>query len=223
MFNEKEKEWLVDKNVPVWQSPKYAQSKAKALEMIASHEGVLSEADFWILMNSNKAKDQMIYTGLIISHNGCLKLNDTLPEELKFKPSSVSVNESGYNNSLVYTYCNDAQGIYEVGEYSPANSKQNYPYAMAYKRLFDRVVLKNTKLAYSGIYSEVEAEEFKASNEVPDMNELASEAERKVFKDLCTKLGLNAEDVLKAVGWKGEKLTKGLHGKALDYIRANRG
>ena len=35
-----------------------------------------------------------------------------------------------------------------------------YPYAMAYKRLFDRVVLKLTKLAFSGIYSDSEAEEF---------------------------------------------------------------
>ena len=31
---------------------------------------------------------------------------------------------------------------------------------MAYKRLFDRVVLKNSKLAYAGVYSDNEAEEF---------------------------------------------------------------
>ena len=37
----------------------------------------------------------------------------------------------------------------------------NFPYAMAFKRCFDRVVLKKSKLAYSGIYSEVEADEFK--------------------------------------------------------------
>ena len=31
---------------------------------------------------------------------------------------------------------------------------------MAYKRLFDRVVLKLSKLAYSGIYSDSESDEF---------------------------------------------------------------
>ena len=36
---------------------------------------------------------------------------------------------------------------------------------MAFKRLFDRVVLKQCKLAYDGIYSDSEAEEFK---EQPD-------------------------------------------------------
>lgn len=220
MFNEKETEWYNGSNLPVWQSPKYEQSKAKALEIIEAHKGVISEADFWILMNTTKAKDKMIYTGLIISHNGCLKLNDTLAEEVKFKPSCVTVDKDGYNNSLVYSYINDEQGIYEVGEYSPANSKQNYPYAMAYKRLFDRVVLKNTKLAYSGIYSEVEADEFKGDpgQGMPEMEELASESERKVFQDLCAFAGLDAQEVLKKVGWKGEKLTKPLAEKACDYL-----
>ena len=31
---------------------------------------------------------------------------------------------------------------------------------MAFKRCFDRVVLKNSKLAFSGVYSEAEADEF---------------------------------------------------------------
>lgn len=223
MFNEQKQEWYNNGNIPVWQSPKYEQSKAKALEIIKEHEGVISEGDFWILMNTNKAKDKMIYTGLIISHNGCLKLNDTLPDDMKFKPSCVSVNENGYNNSLVYTYINDAQGIYEVGEYSPSNSKQNYPYAMAYKRLFDRVVLKNTKLAYDGIYSEVEADEFKSMpdtpKDMPNMSELASDLERKTFMDICTMAEIDPMEVLSAVGWDGKsKMTKALHGKALEYI-----
>ena len=41
-----------------------------------------------------------------------------------------------------------------------SNCQNDYPYAMAYKRLFDRVVLKLSKLAYSGIYSDSESEEF---------------------------------------------------------------
>ena len=66
-------------------------------------------------------------------------------------------------NSLVYTYIDDE--VYEVGEFNSTNGKNPYPYAMAYKRCFDRVVLKKSKLAYSGIYSEVEADEFKGSEE----------------------------------------------------------
>ena len=145
------------KELPVWQSPKYEESKAKAIEIIKSGKYGVQESDFWILMNVTKS-EKMAYTGLIISHNGCLKINDCL--DSKFDPACVSIDKEGYKGSLVYTYCNPAQGIYEVGEVNPSNCKNEYPYAMAYKRLFDRVVLKLSKLAYAGIYSDSEADEF---------------------------------------------------------------
>jgi hypothetical protein len=145
------------KEIPVWKSPKYVESRTKAEEIINSGKYGVKESDFWILMNVTKS-EKMAYTGLIIAHNGCLKINDCL--ESKFDPSCVSVDKDGYNGALVYTYCNPAQGIYEVGEVSKGNCKNEYPYAMAYKRLFDRVVLKLSKLAYAGIYSDSEAEEF---------------------------------------------------------------
>ena len=158
-FGEKEEEYdlKVRDMLPVWQSPKYKESKNKAIEMIESGKYDLSEADFWILMNKTKNGDKMAYTGLIISHNGCLKINDKL--ENKVNPKCFSLDKEGYKNSLVYTYIDD--DTYEVGEFNNDNGKNTYPYAMAYKRCFDRVVLKKSKLAYSGIYSEVEAEEFK--------------------------------------------------------------
>lgn len=164
MFNEKEKEFSQKqgKEIPVWQTPKYKQSRAKAIELINNGGYGLCEGDFWILMNETKS-GKMQYTGLIISHNACLKINDNLTD--KFKPSAVSVDKEGFNNSLVYTYCNDKQGIYEVGECNNGNCQNAYIYAMAYKRLFDRVVLKLSKIAYDGIYSEVEAEEFKPREE----------------------------------------------------------
>lgn len=145
------------KEFPVWQSPKYKESRAKAEEIIKSGKYGVQESDFWILMNTTKS-DKMAYTGLIISHNGCLKINDCLAS--RFNPDCVSLDKDGYNESLVFTYCNAEQGIYEVGEVSKSNCKNDYPYAMAYKRLFDRVVLKLSKLAYAGIYSDSEAEEF---------------------------------------------------------------
>lgn len=160
-FGEKEKEYdSTLGEIPVWQSPKYITSKEKAIEMIESKKYDLNESDFWILMNKTK-NGKMAYTGLIISHNGCLKINDKL--ENKVNPLNFTLDKEGYNNSLVYTYIDS--DTYEVGEFSQANCKNGYPYAMAFKRCFDRVVLKKSKLAFSGIYSEVEADEFKGQQE----------------------------------------------------------
>lgn len=168
-FGEKQNEYSPKhgKEIPVWQSPKYVESRAKAEEIINSQKYGVLASDFWILMNVTKS-EKMAYTGLIISHNGCLKINDCL--ESKFDPACVQLDKDGYKGSLVYTYCNPAQGIYEVGEVSPANCKNEYPYAMAYKRLFDRVVLKLSKLAYVGIYSDSEADEFAQQVDAPEKN-----------------------------------------------------
>lgn len=163
-FGEKKTEYnaKLGKECEVWQSPKYLEAKKKAIEALESetYKGVLSEGDFWILMNGTKS-GKMAYTGLIISHNGCLKINDALPADKRFKPSCMSLDKDGYNGSLIYSYSNDDQGVYEVGEVSAKNCTNAYPYAMALKRCMDRVILKNSRLAYAGIYSDSEAEEFK--------------------------------------------------------------
>lgn len=165
-FGEKSSEYSSKERteIPVWRSPKYIEAKRKATEIIKDGKYGISEADFWILMNETKS-GKMAYTSLILSHNGCLKINSRL--ENPFDPECVSVDKEGYNNSLVYSYCNKSQGIYEVGEVSKDNCKNGYPYAMALKRLFDRVVLKLSKLAFSGIMSETESDDFKQ----PDMSE----------------------------------------------------
>ena len=194
-FGEKKMEYSPKhgKEVPVWQSPKYEESKAKAIEIIKSGKYNVQESDFWILMNVTKS-EKMAYTGLIISHNGCLKINDCL--ESKFDPSCVTIDKDGYKGSLVYTYCNKEQGIYEVGEVSASNCKNEYPYAMAYKRLFDRVVLKLSKLAYAGIYSDSEADEFAqrldgGEEKKPQENKVECRCEscRKTITDGRTKSG----------------------------------
>lgn len=180
-FGEKSTEWnaKLGKEVETFLTPKYKEAKKKAIEALESemYKNVLSESDFWILMNGTK-NNKMAYTGLIISHNGCLKINDALPVEKRFKPSCLTIDKDGFNRSLVYTYCNDEQGIYEVGEVSDKNCTNAYPYAMALKRCMDRVILKSSKLAYAGIYSDSEAEEFK--------NEPKEEAEpEKLTCDVC--------------------------------------
>lgn len=158
-FGEKEFESINGIDCPVWQTPKYKEAKSKVIETLESdkYKNVLSESDFWILINTYSNKTKVMYSGLIISHNGCLKINDTL--ENKIKPNNFKVITNGYNDSLVIQYIDDE--ICEFGEVSKDNCKNDYPYAMAYKRCFDRVVLKKSKLAYAGIYSDSEAEEFK--------------------------------------------------------------
>lgn len=170
--------------LPVWQTPKYKESKKKAIEMIESDKYGLTEADFWILMNKSK-NGKMLYTGLIISHNGCLKINDTLDN--KVDPDGFEIDKDGYNKSLVVFYRD--LDVFEVGEFNPDNGKNPYPYAMAYKRCFDRVVLKKSKLAYSGIYSEVEADEFKQQEDTEKL-------------ELIVKLG----QLIESKGAKREKI-----------------
>ena len=207
-FGEKQSEYhqKLKKEVPVWKSPKYEESKRKAIEVIESGKYGVNESDFWILMNATKT-GKMAYTGLIISHNGCLKINDRL--ETRFDPSCVSVDKAGYNNSLVYQYCNPKQGIYAVGEVSSDNLKNDYPYAMAFKRLFDRVVLKLSKLSYSGIYSDSESDEF--SQRIEGVNKL----EPKPANDLptykpkkATKAQLN--EILAAANGDVETVQRGI-------------
>lgn len=162
-FGEKKTEKINGKTLPVeFITPKYKEARNKAIELLESdkYKGILETSDFWILVNTYANKTKVMYSGLIISHDGCLKINDVLDEELKFKPECMTLDKEGYNGSLVFTYNCPKQGIYEVGEVSKDNCKNDYPYAMALKRCMDRVILKNSKIAYSGIYSDSEADEF---------------------------------------------------------------
>lgn len=162
-FGEKKTENINGKTLPVeFITPKYKEARNKAIELLESdkYKGILETSDFWILVNTYANKTKAMYSGLIISHDGCLKINDVLDEELKFKPECMTLDKEGYNGSLVFTYNCSKQGIYEVGEVSKDNCKNDYPYAMALKRCIDRVILKNSKIAYSGIYSDSEADEF---------------------------------------------------------------
>lgn len=202
-FGEKTEEM----NMPVWQSPKYQQSKEKVIEILDSGKyNGLSEADFWILMNKTKT-GKMAYTGLIISHNGCLKINDTL-EEKKVKANGFTWDKEGFGDSLVCIY--QDEDTYEVGEVSKTNCKNAYPYAMAFKRVFDRVVLKKSKLAYSGIYSDSEADEFKDPLEEKETKKRKTKREKEEIRytqlrTKLTKLNVNFRDGKTTVDYILEK------------------
>ena len=203
-FGEKEKEYINGKTIPVeLHTPKYKEAKAKIIKLLESEEykDVLEESDFWILVNTYANGEKAMYSGLIISHDGCLKINDHLEEELKFKPQCMTLDKEGYKNSLVYTYCCEEQGIYEVGEVNDKNCKNTYSYAMALKRCMDRVILKNSKIAYWGVYSDSEADEFtKRVDEIED--------EETTIKNQIKSYGQKASELLKAKGKKLSELNK---------------
>ena len=219
-FGEKELEYSAkdNKELPVWKSPKYETAKKAVIKMLESeqYKDVLEESDFWILMNRTKT-GKMAYTGLIISHNGCLKINDTLPDELKFNPNCVSYYYSDndgktYNDSLIFVYdssvlMDDKQRIFEIGEVSSKNCTNDYPYAMALKRCMDRVILKNSKLAYSGVYSDSEAEEFSDNVEnKEDEKEVkfikATDKQLELIKNIYAEKKLELKEILEKINKK---------------------
>lgn len=201
-FGEKKEEYSAQhkKNLKVVLTNKYITAKNKAIELLESDtfKGILEESDFWILMNTTK-KEEMAYTGLIISHNGCLKINDVIKEELRYKPECITIDKDGYNKSLVFSYMCPEQGIYEIGEISQANCKNAYPYAMALKRLIDRVILKNSGVAQYGIYSDSEADEFKEKTDDPVKAETKEDTKnyRELVIELINQKGLNINEIAK--------------------------
>lgn len=199
-FGEKKEEWSPKqgKNIPVWQSPKYIESRTKANELLDSGQYGLAESDFWILMNETKS-GKMGYTGLIISHNGCCKINDKMPEGKRYDAGAAIDPEWDGAGNLVMKYRSPAQGLYEVGEVSKDNCKNAYPYAMVVKRLFDRVVLKLSGIAYAGIYGEDEADEFKRSfDEVSETKKATHEKSKtEALLMLIDELGSNSEELCK--------------------------
>lgn len=235
-FNEKTHEYSVKqgKDIPVWVSPKYTASRKTAIEVIEKYDAI-NESDFWILMNETKT-GKMAYTGLIISHNACLKINDVLPEAERFRPECVTIDKDGYSDSLVYTYICPEQGLYEVGEVSKANCKNAYPYAMALKRCMDRVILKNSKIAYGGIYSDSEADEFveriEATAEIPKdikgkdakkLQEKISKAQVNTLIDMADETGSNLDDMLNYYKVSSvEDMTAAQYGDALKVLKAKK-
>lgn len=195
-FGEKKTENINGKELPVtFHTPKYKEAKRKASELLDSEEykDVLEESDFWILVNTYANKTKAMYSGLIISHDGCLKINDALQEKMRFRPDCVLIDKDGYRNSLVYTYICPEQGLYEVGEVSDKNCKNDYPYAMAFKRCFDRVVLKLSKIAYSGIYSDSEADDFQKRDD---------EAQKETKKETETTQKEKAEETKEEINYR---------------------
>lgn len=143
---------------PVDWSPKYETARLAAFGAMAKYG--LAEEDFWIKKSLSQFKDKIIYENLILSHSGCIKVNDQQPKERQFKPSCVKEAKGTADGGVALLYSSDEQCLFKTGEASPRNSNVSYLYAVAEKRLFDRVVTALSGLYEAGIYGETEAESF---------------------------------------------------------------
>ena len=177
-----------ENGIPVFFLPSYVEARQAAISLIENHKDYgLTDSDFWIQKTISSDRSSIYYKTLILSHNGVRKINAGMPAEKQFnpyyllKPQSRNA-ETGAGeinlvktaeNSFTLTYfatpdaTHSGQQLYMVAEINPYNlSMPSYPFAILQKRLFDRVVLDLSGLAYGGIYGEDEAESF-AKNAEP--------------------------------------------------------
>ena len=79
---------------------------------------------------------------------------------VKWAPAQILESDSGKAVAILATGSLGDLSEWSIGEASPKNNKNSYPWAMAEKRAKDRVILK--LLGFSGdVYSEEEADDFK--------------------------------------------------------------
>ena len=110
----------------------------------------LGKDDFWEMKFGGRSQ-------WIITHDACEKIADK--EDMMFSPPQVHAD----NNSDVAMIGSAKKGekvIWSTGEASPRNNKNPYNWAMAEKRLKDRLTLKMINAYEYGVSSEVEADAF---------------------------------------------------------------
>ena len=111
----------------------------------------LGKGDFWEMKFGGKSQ-------WIITHDACEKI--AAKEDIEFSLPQVHAD----NNSDVAMVGSAKKGdkvVWSTGEASPRNNKNPYNWAMAEKRLKDRLTLKIISAYQWGIYSDVEADDFK--------------------------------------------------------------
>lgn len=213
-FGEKKTEFVDGQNLEVWMSPKYDASKEAAIKLLESKEygDVLSEGDFWILMNKTKS-GKMAYTGLIISHDALLKINNRLDDSLRFKEEFCSEPipfDYAGKRGMMMVYRDKRDGMLEVGEITPDNCKNSYPFAMLSKRIFDRVVKRKANLI--GIYSDAEADEFSETVDTETGEIIEKEAPVQVQEtSVNVSMTIALDDALAHIfdagtNWKGKRV-----------------
>ena len=102
----------------------------------------------------------------VMLHKACEKIGAHL--NISWEPPVIIEQESSKAVSMVVTGLREGVKEWSMGEASPKNCKNAYPWAMAEKRGKDRVILKFAGL-HGDMYSEEEADDFKAAKPNKDM------------------------------------------------------
>ena len=106
----------------------------------------LSQNDFWFHTQSKQ---------WIITHDACMKI--AYKENIQFGSPTV-FRDSNSDVAMIGDAKRGNKIEWSTGEASPKNCKMSYPFAMAEKRLKDRLILKLINAYEYGISSEVEAD-----------------------------------------------------------------
>ena len=111
----------------------------------------LSKSDFWEMKFGGKSN-------WIITHDATEKIADI--EKIEFHLPQV-FRDSNSNVAMLGEASKGDKRVWSTGESSSFNNKNPYNFAMCEKRLKDRLTLKIINAYEYGIYSDVEAEDFK--------------------------------------------------------------
>ena len=109
----------------------------------------LGKEDFWQHGQSGK---------WILTHDACQKIANIT--KIQFGAPTVFRDDNS-NVAMVGDAKRGNTIAWSTGEASPKNCRMAYPFAMCEKRLKDRLTLKLINAYEYGIYSEVEADDFK--------------------------------------------------------------
>lgn len=109
----------------------------------------LSKDDFWQHKQSGN---------WILTHDACIKI--AVKENIQFGRPDVFRDDNS-NVALLGDAKRGNTIAWSTGEAGPKNCRMAYPWAMAEKRLKDRLTLQLVNAYEFGVYSEVEADDFK--------------------------------------------------------------
>ena len=111
----------------------------------------LGKSDFWEMKFGGKSM-------WIITHDAVEKIADM--ESIEFHIPQV-FRDNNSNIAFLGEATKGDKKVWSTGESSSFNNKNPYNWAMAEKRLKDRLTLKIINAYEYGIYSDVEADDFK--------------------------------------------------------------
>ena len=111
----------------------------------------LGKSDFWEMKFGGKSM-------WIITHDAVEKIADI--ENIEFHIPQV-FRDNNSNIAFLGEATKGDKKVWSTGESSSFNNKNPYNWAMAEKRLKDRLTLKIINAYEYGIYSDVEADDFK--------------------------------------------------------------